>query len=65
MDRNEIVLMYSGGLDTTYMAIQLAKEFQKVHLLTFCNGVCINPEASRYMSRFCEIDLVRTNSSTE
>jgi len=47
MDRNEIALMYSGGLDTTYMALQLAKEFQKVHLLTFCNGVCVNPDASK------------------
>lgn len=47
MDRNEIALMYSGGLDTTYTALQLAEKFSKVHLLTFCNGVCIRPHVSR------------------
>lgn len=38
--------MYSGGLDTTYLAMQLAEKFKKVHLLTFCNGICLKPEAS-------------------
>ena len=47
MERREIALMYSGGMDTTYMALQLAEELTKVHLLTFCNGVCVRPDASK------------------
>lgn len=47
MKNNEIALMYSGGLDTTYTALQLAEKFGKVHLLTFCNGICVRTEASR------------------
>ena len=46
MKRDEIALMYSGGLDTTYAAIRLAESFSKVHLLTFCNGVCVRLKAS-------------------
>jgi len=42
----EIALMYSGGLDTTYLALQLAEGFSKVHLLTFCNGICLRVGAS-------------------
>ena len=41
MNRDEIALMYSGGLDTTYAALKLADKFSKVHLLTFCNGICV------------------------
>ncbi|OGW75955.1 MAG: hypothetical protein A2Z72_04640 [Omnitrophica bacterium RBG_13_46_9] len=47
MKNKEIALMYSGGLDTTYAALTLAETFSKVHLLTFCNGVCLRPRASR------------------
>lgn len=48
MNKNkEIALMYSGGLDTTYAALQLAQEFSKVHLLTFCNGFCVRVDASK------------------
>jgi hypothetical protein len=47
LKNDEIVLMYSGGLDTTYIAVQLAKKYEKVHLLTFCNGFCVRPESSR------------------
>jgi hypothetical protein len=47
MKDKEIALMYSGGLDTTYAAVQLAEEFSKVYLLTFCNGVCIRPASSK------------------
>jgi len=47
MQNKEITLMYSGGLDTTYAAIQLAREYDKVHLLTFCNGFCVRPHASK------------------
>jgi len=43
----EIVIMYSGGLDTTYITLELAKKFEKVHLLTFCNGVCIRSGVSK------------------
>ncbi len=47
MEQKEITLMYSGGLDTTYIALQLAEKFSKVHLLTFCNGACIRLDASK------------------
>lgn len=43
----EIAIMYSGGLDTTYLALQFAKEFNRVHLLTFCNGICVRSDASK------------------
>lgn len=46
-EKKEIALMYSGGLDTTYIALNLAEEYEKVHLLTFCNGICLRPQASR------------------
>jgi|GEM_PF-1196560 len=46
-EKKEIALMYSGGLDTTYAALQLAEEYSKVHLLTFCNGACIRVGASK------------------
>lgn len=36
---NEISLMYSGGLDTTYTAMRLLEEHDRVHLLTFDSGV--------------------------
>lgn len=36
--KKEISLMFSGGIDSTYAAIKLAKEFDHVHLLTYCNG---------------------------
>jgi hypothetical protein len=47
IEKKEIALMYSGGLDTTYNALQLADEFSKVHLLTFCNGLCVRVGASK------------------
>jgi hypothetical protein len=47
IEKKEIALMYSGGLDTTYTALQLAEEFSKVHLLTFCNGFCVRVGASK------------------
>lgn len=46
-EKKEIALMYSGGLDTTYIALQLAEKFSKVHLLTFCNGFCVRVDASK------------------
>jgi hypothetical protein len=54
-EKKEIVLMYSGGLDTTYIALNLARQYEKVHLLTFCNGICLRPHASRkHVSLLCE-----------
>lgn len=47
LENREIALMYSGGLDTTYVALQLTEEFSKVHLLTFCNGICVRVSASK------------------
>ncbi|MDD5614258.1 MAG: hypothetical protein PHQ54_04210 [Candidatus Omnitrophica bacterium] len=46
-EKKEIALLYSGGLDTTYLALQLAEKFDKVHLLTFCNGVCVRVNSSQ------------------
>lgn len=36
--KNEVALMFSGGVDSTMSAIVLAKEYDKVHLLTYNNG---------------------------
>ncbi len=38
MDEKEISLMFSGGVDSTIAAINLSKQYAKVHLLTYCNG---------------------------
>lgn len=43
----EIALMFSGGLDTTTAAATLAKVYRRIHLLTFCNGICIRVNASK------------------
>lgn len=54
-EKKEIVLMYSGGLDTTYIALNLATKYEKVHLLTFCNGICLRPYvSSKHVSMLCE-----------
>ena len=34
----EIALMFSGGVDSTATAVQLAQSYDKVHLLTYANG---------------------------
>jgi len=36
--KKEISLMFSGGIDSTYAAVKLAKQFDHVYLLTYCNG---------------------------
>ena len=36
--KNEVVLMFSGGIDSLLAAVLLAKEYDKVHLLTFKKG---------------------------
>jgi predicted subunit of tRNA(5-methylaminomethyl-2-thiouridylate) methyltransferase len=36
--KNEVVLMFSGGIDSLLAAVLLAKEYDRVHLLTFKKG---------------------------
>jgi len=36
--RNEIALMFSGGVDSTASAVMLAEHYDKVHLVTYRNG---------------------------
>jgi 7-cyano-7-deazaguanine synthase in queuosine biosynthesis len=36
--KNEVALMFSGGIDSLLAAVLLAKEYDKVHLLTFKKG---------------------------
>lgn len=36
--KNEVALMFSGGIDSLLAAVLLAKEYDKVHLLTFKRG---------------------------
>jgi 7-cyano-7-deazaguanine synthase in queuosine biosynthesis len=36
--RNEVALMFSGGIDSLLAAVLLAKDYDKVHLLTFKRG---------------------------
>jgi predicted subunit of tRNA(5-methylaminomethyl-2-thiouridylate) methyltransferase len=38
MANNTVSLMFSGGLDSTTAAIELAREYDKVYLLTYYNG---------------------------
>jgi len=56
----EIALLYSGGLDTTYSAICLEKSFEKIHLLTFDNGFCLNPLASEKHVRILKAKYGKT-----
>ena len=44
----EIALMFSGGLDSTYSAVQLLDKCQRVHLLTFDSGYMLG---ARYFSQ--------------
>src|SRR4051794_17049612 len=36
--RNEIALMFSGGVDSTATAIMLAEQYDRIHLVTYKNG---------------------------
>ena len=38
LDNKQVSLMFSGGLDSTTAAINLARDYDKVHLLTYYNG---------------------------
>lgn len=44
----ELVMMYSGGVDTTLAAARLLEDdpARRLHLLTFCNGYCIRVGSS-------------------
>jgi len=37
-DRDDVALLFSGGVDSTTAALDLARRFSTVHLLTFGNG---------------------------
>ncbi len=45
----ELVMMFTGGTDTTLAADRIAEagEYDRIHLLTFCNGICVRVEHSR------------------
>lgn len=45
---NEIMMMFTGGTDTTLAAARILDEGEvdKLHLVTFCNGICIKVENS-------------------
>jgi hypothetical protein len=47
--REELVMMFTGGVDTTLAAARImdANQCDRLHLLTFCNGICIKVENSR------------------
>ncbi len=38
MRKNEVVIQFSGGIDSLYLAYELGKKYDKVHLLTFYKG---------------------------
>ncbi len=38
MSKNEVVIQFSGGIDSLYLAYSLSKKYDKVHLLTFNKG---------------------------
>ena len=38
MSKNEVVIQFSGGIDSLYLAYSLSKTYDKVHLLTFNKG---------------------------
>ncbi len=45
----EHAMMFSGGVDTTLAAAKLLEQgaVDRLHLLTFCNGLCVGVERSR------------------
>ncbi len=47
--KKELVMMFTGGTDTTLAADRIAEagEYDRLHLLTFCNGICVRVEHSR------------------
>lgn len=47
--KRELVMMFTGGVDTTLAAARLmdAGEVDRLHLLTFCNGICVCVDHSK------------------
>lgn len=45
-EHNSIVILFSGGLDTSLEVIERLKSYQKIHLITFNNGYCINMQGA-------------------
>jgi len=41
----DVAVSFSGGLDTTLAVVQLLDVFERVHLLTYCNGYCFRIDA--------------------
>ncbi|MDP7113471.1 MAG: hypothetical protein QGH45_16005 [Myxococcota bacterium] len=41
----DVAVSFSGGLDTTLAVVQLLDVFERVHLLTYCNGYCFRIHA--------------------
>lgn len=42
----DVAVSFSGGLDTTVAVGLLLDHFERVHLLTYCNGYCLRAHAS-------------------
>jgi len=54
--KDKVLLLFSGGLDTTLEAVGLAERYREVHLLTFQNGFCVNTgSASRSAEKLREL----------
>ena len=49
MSKGDVCVMFSGGVDTALAAVQLLEtgEADRLHLLTFCNGLCVRVDASK------------------
>ena len=48
MNKNkEIAILYSGGADSTVVAILMARKFKKIHLLTFYTSFMTNVEKTK------------------
>ena len=61
--KKEVILMYSGGLDSILSCIRLINEGYKVYLLHFDNGSCIGTEniqigAQILKERYKEYDAI-------
>src|SRR6266478_4507589 len=51
--RTDVVLLFSGGRDSSLAACLMANQNKKVHLLTCNNGISIRPELADF--RFKEL----------
>jgi len=59
--RREVVVLYSGGLDSSALAgMYGAKGYNVVHLLTFCNGAHFNLEYAKIKVREFEKEFPNT-----